>query len=78
MDLFKLLLEPQVLSILGPLGAIAVVEAFAIRHLFNLYSASQEKRIEDAKELSSDYNALVHDINLTLDTLTSLLSKGDK
>lgn len=73
MDLFTMLLDPKFLSIVGPLGVIAVVEGYAIYKLFSLYSSTQEKRLEEWKQSNKDYEQLSQEINRTLDTVLKVI-----
>ena len=73
MDLFTMLLDPKFLSIVGPLGVIAVVEGYAIYKLFKLYNDLQESRLTETKKMNEEYVQLTNDINKTLDTLLKVV-----
>jgi hypothetical protein len=73
MDFLTMLLDPKFLSVVGPLGVIAVVEGYAIYKLFNLYSSTQEKRLEEWKQTNKDYEQLSQEINRTLDTVLKII-----
>ena len=73
MELLTLLLDPKFISIVGPLGIIAVVEGYAIYKLFNNHEKLQEARLTEWKSLVEDYNKLCSDVNKTLDTLLKIV-----
>lgn len=81
-ELIKLFLEPRVLSVLGPLGFVAVVEGFWLMKLFSYYKESQakndeiqEKRLEENKAMQKEYFDLTTDVNKTMDILINTLGK---
>jgi hypothetical protein len=77
MELLSFLLDPKFLSIVGPLGVMAVVEGYCIYKLFKLYSDLQEARLREWKSMVDEYNHLAKDINSTLDLLIKLSGKSN-
>lgn len=77
MDLFKLILDPKVLSILGPLGLAAIVEGYWLMQLFKKYDGVQEKRLDENKQMQKEYMELSTDINKTLDLLIKAFQKNN-
>jgi len=75
MDLLTMLLDPKFISIVGPLGVIAVVEGYAIYKLFKIYNDLQEKRIDEWKKMNEEYQSLSTEITKTLDLVVKLSGK---
>ena len=70
-----MLLDPKFISIVGPLGVIAVVEGYAIYKLFKIYNDLQEKRIDEWKKMNEEYQSLSTEITKTLDLVVKLSGK---
>jgi hypothetical protein len=62
-------------KIIGPIGLVALIEAWAIYRLFNLYKESLEKRLNDWQAMNKDYQDLSTHINSTLDTVLKVIGK---
>jgi predicted PurR-regulated permease PerM len=62
-------------KIIGPLGVVAVIEAWAIYSLFNKLEEIQEKRLQDWQQMKDEYTQLSSDINKTLDVLIKTLGR---
>ena len=62
-------------KVIGPLGVVAVIEAWAIYSLFNKLEEIQEKRLQDWQTMKDEYTQLSQDINKTLDVLIKTLGR---
>ena len=63
------------IKILGPLGIVVFIEAYAIYMLFNKLEDLQGKRLDDWKAMNQNYQDLSNEINRTLDTVLKVLGK---
>ncbi len=75
LELLKLLLDIRVISVIGPLGVVAIAEGYALYKMFKKYDELQEKRISEWKSMKEDYTQLSGDINRTLELLIKMLPK---
>jgi hypothetical protein len=75
MSILELLLNPKVLSILGPVGLWAILASFALYKLGKRYDDIQETRIKETKEMQKEYYELANDIEKTLNTLLAVIGK---
>jgi hypothetical protein len=73
--LLTILTDPKFLTIVGPLGVIAIVEGWAIYKLFSLYKESLEKRLSDWQQVKDEYTQLSNDLNKTLDVLIKTVGR---
>ncbi len=84
MDFISLLLNPKVIGVVGPMGAILLgVCYFLYRqyiHFRNKYEEAmdeketlQEKRIVENQEMHKEYFQLANEIEKTLDILISII-----
>jgi hypothetical protein len=78
LELLKLLLEPKVLSVIGPLGLIAIVEGVALYKMFKVVLDLQEKRLNEWKTIKDEYVQLSNDLNKTLDSVLRVIGKNGK
>jgi len=62
-------------KVIGPLGVVAVIEAWALYSLFNRLEEAQNKRLEDWQAMKDEYTQLSSDINKTLDVLIKTLGR---
>jgi hypothetical protein len=76
MELLTLLLDPKFISIVGPLGILAVVEGYVIYKLFDKHEKLQEARLNEWRSMVEDYNKLCSDVNKTLDTLLKVVGRN--
>lgn len=63
------------IKIIGPLGIVACVEAYAIYVLFNKLEEAQEQRLNDWKQMRDEYTKLSEGINSTLDTVLKIIGR---
>lgn len=63
------------IKVIGPLGIVAVIEAWAIYSLFNKLEDLQEKRLQDWQQVKDEYTQLSKEVNSTLDTVLKVLGK---
>ena len=63
------------IKIIGPLGVVACVEAYAIYNLFSRLEESQEKRLQDWQTMNKDYQDLSNEINKTLDAILKMFGR---
>lgn len=63
------------IKVIGPLGVVACVEAYAIYSLFNKLEEAQEQRLNDWKQMKDEYNQLSSDINKTLDAILKMFGR---
>jgi hypothetical protein len=73
--LITILTDPKFLTIVGPLGVAAALEAWAIYSLFTRLEDLQEKRLQDWQTMKDEYTQLSSDINKTLDVLIKTLGR---
>jgi hypothetical protein len=68
------------IKVIGPIGVIALIEAWALYSLFNRLEDLQEKRLQDWKDMKEEYTKLSENINSTLDTVLKIIGRrnGDK
>jgi hypothetical protein len=75
LELFKLLLDPKVLSVVTPAGALVAALVWSLYKMASKYDDLQERRITEWKEMNSDYMKLSEDINKTLDLLIKTVGR---
>ena len=75
LELLQLLLDPRVIGVIGPLGVIAIAEGVALYKMFKVVLDTQEKRLNEWKEIKDEYVQLSNDLNKTLDMLIKMLPK---
>jgi cell division protein FtsW (lipid II flippase) len=63
------------IKIIGPLGVVALIEAYAIYALFNKLEDLQEKRLNDWQAMNKDYQDLSTEINRTLDAILKMFGR---
>lgn len=63
------------IKIIGPIGVVALLEAWAIYSLFNRLEDLQEKRLQDWKDMKDEYTKLSESINSTLDTVLKIIGR---
>ena len=63
------------IKIIGPLGVVACVEAYAIYVLLNKLEEQQEKRLQDWQSMKDEYTQLSSDINKTLDAILKMFGR---
>lgn len=63
------------IKVIGPLGVVAVIEAWAIYALFNRLEALQEKRLQDWASMRDEYAQFSKAVNSLLDTVLKVLGK---
>jgi hypothetical protein len=76
LELLKLLLDIRVISVIGPLGAVAIAEGYALYKIFKLYNLIQEKRILEWKEMKDEYVKLSSDLDKTLEAVLKVIGKN--
>lgn len=69
MDLFKELVNPDVIAVIARMGGIAAIMGYVIYRMAKKYDEIQEKRIAENKEMQKEYMDLARDVNKTLDIL---------
>ena len=75
MGSLEFLISPDALKILGPAGLFFICTCFALVKVFRLYVTTQEKRIEDAKTMLTEYKDLAASVDRTLSTLLAVIGK---
>jgi hypothetical protein len=63
------------IKVLGPLGIVVFIEAYAIYALFNKLEDLQDKRLDDWKTMNQSYQDLSNEINRTLDTVLKVIGR---
>jgi hypothetical protein len=63
------------IKVIGPLGVVALIEAYAIYSLFNKLEDLQEKRLNDWQTMNKDYQDLSTEINRTLDAILKMFGR---
>ena len=63
------------IKIIGPLGVVALIEAWALYSLFNKLEDLQEQRLNDWKQMKDEYTQLSQDINKTLDAILKMFGR---
>jgi hypothetical protein len=63
------------IKVIGPLGVVAAIEAYAIYNLFNRLEDLQQKRLDDYEKMKDEYTQLSQDINRTLDTVLKVIGR---
>lgn len=86
MEFFSLLLNPKLLAIFGPIGAILISVCVMLYRFYReerkraidaekKNDEIQEKRLKEAVEMSKDYHELVSDMDKTLDAVLKVIRR---
>jgi hypothetical protein len=77
--MWEYILNPHVLFVYGPIGAVAILEGIALYYIWSKHEELHQHRLEDVQKMKDEYLALVQSVEKTLDLLISVLSKrGEK
>jgi hypothetical protein len=79
MDIVNLLLNPQLIAILGPAGIILLVGCWLLYRNYSQvlkdYKEVQEKRIQENQNMQKVYYELANDVDKTLEILLATLGR---
>jgi hypothetical protein len=77
--MWELLLNPQLLAILGPAGVILLIGCGLLYRnyskLLKAYMELQEKRVQESQQMQKVYYELANDVDKTLEILLTTLGK---
>lgn len=82
MELVTLLLNPKIIAVVGPVGAILIAVCVIFYRLMlkflKKYEEAQEKRVSEAQEMQRDFLEFSVDMTKTLDAVLNAIRPRGK